>query len=207
MTRILLIRHGSTDLVNVKLCGRLPGISLNSDGLAQANAVGTYLSSGTQLRAIYSSPLERATETANVIARRQNLSPEVTIDERLTEIDFGEWTGLTFDFLQASVEWKRYNASRSLHAPPGGESLTNVQSRAWECLSGISERFPGATIAVVTHADVIRALLVLFLGMPLDHLLRFEVAPASITAVNMGGDYAVVSNVNFPCGHRGLANG
>src|SRR5947209_7751034 len=98
MTRILLIRHGNTHLVSAQLCGRLPGIPLDAEGQRQSEAVARRLQAEQKLHAVYSSPLQRAAETAATIASAQNLT--VTADDRLTEMEFGEWTGLTFQDLR-----------------------------------------------------------------------------------------------------------
>lgn len=181
------------------LCGRLPGIGLNAEGVGQAQNTGRYLANRAPLQAVYSSPLERTRETARIIAGMQSPEPRMKIDERLNEMEFGDWTGLPFQSLQSMESWHRYNASRSLHAPPRGEALTHVQARAWECVSQIAENHPEATVAVVTHADVIRALLVLFLGMPLDLLPRIQVNPGSISEAVIGGGYPFVPQINFDC--------
>lgn len=200
MTRILLIRHGNTDYVNHKLCGRLPGIGLNAEGVLQAQQVGRYLAREVPIEAIYSSPLQRTQETAEIIAGMREPDIGIKVEERLNEVDFGDWTGATFQSLQATDHWRRYNGSRSLHAPPGGESLTNVQARAWDCVSAMHRDHPAGAVALVSHADVIRALLLLVLGMPLDLLLRIQVGPASISEILLGGDYPMVAAVNFNCG-------
>jgi len=195
MTRILLVRHGSTDLLHDRLCGRTPGISLNEKGRKEAAAVAREIQSRHRLTAVYSSPLERSLETAQTIAEPQALS--VAVEDGLNELDFGEWMGASFDDLHQRPEWKSYNQCRSLSTAPGGESLMNVQSRAWKSLSRIIARHPEATVASVTHGDVIRALLILLLGMPLDHILRFEIAPASITEISVGESGPVVHSVNL----------
>ncbi|MCU1295196.1 MAG: Phosphoglycerate mutase [Bryobacterales bacterium] len=181
-------------MVSLKLCGRLPGIPLNTEGRQQSQAVARQLGDLMKLHAVYSSPLQRAAETAAAVAAARDLT--VTLDERLTEMEFGEWTGLSFQELASRDDWHRYNRNRSLNAAPGGESLMQVQARAWGSLAEITARHDGETVAVVTHADVIRALVVLFLGMSLDQLLRLEIAPASITEVILGADYPVVTGLN-----------
>ncbi len=146
---------------------------------------------------VVSSPLERAVETARFIADAQGA--DVCIDQDLSEIDIGSWTGRTFAELLQADEWQRYNELRSTSRPPGGEFMMQVQSRAWSSLRRIAERHQAAeesTIAVVTHGDVIRALLVLFLGMPLDHIHRLEVAPASVSEVQLASDHPHVRNIN-----------
>ena len=141
-------------------------------------------------------------ETASIIAGCQNLNVEM--DDRLNEMQFGEWTGLTFESLQGLDGWRRYNNNRSLQHAPGGETLMQVQARAWESVSEITERHVEKTVAVITHADVIRALLILFLGMPLDQLLRIRIDPASLTEVTLGGDYPVISCINSCIGQASL---
>jgi broad specificity phosphatase PhoE len=177
----------------------LPGIGLNAEGVKQAQRLGRHLASNVPLEAVYSSPLQRAHETARIIAGVRQPPNGLKIEERLNEMDFGDWTGAEFGSLQSSDQWRRYNSNRSLHSPPGGESLTQVQARAWDCVSSIAGNHADGAVAVVSHADVIRALLLLFLGMPLDLLLRLQVGPASLSEVLLGGDYPVVPYLNFDC--------
>lgn len=170
---------------------------MNAEGRRQSQAIGNCLRQRLKLDAVYSSPLQRATETAEPVAGLQNLP--VQTDARITEVEFGDWTGRTFEELHTFEEWHRYNSNRSLRTAPGGESLMQVQARAWDHLSEITARHKkDETIALVTHADVVRSLLVLFLGMPLDHLLRLAVDPASLTDVTLGGAYPVIHGVNLP---------
>ena len=163
------------------LCGRTPGIRLNEEGERQASAVGSALRKEVELAAVYTSPLERAVETAERIARPQNLT--VARRDGLNELDFGSWRGLSFGELHERGDWHSYNRHRSLESAPGGESLAQVQTRAWRCLQEIMAAHDGQTVAAVSHGDVIRALLLLLLGMPLDFILRIEVGPASVTEI------------------------
>src|SRR5687767_1544713 len=91
-TRFLLIRHATTDTVGKRLAGRLPGVSLNEAGRAQAQQLAARLA-GLPVAAIYSSPLERAVETARPLA--QGLQLETAVCEAFLELDFGEWTNST----------------------------------------------------------------------------------------------------------------
>jgi broad specificity phosphatase PhoE len=195
MTRLLLIRHGNTDLLHEYLCGRTPGISLNEEGRQQARQLGQSLCERYKLAAVYSSPLERAVETAGFVAQPQSLS--VIAEEGVNELDFGAWAGARFRDLHNSPEWQSYNQNRSLRSAPGGETLSNVQSRAWTSLRSIADRHDGGTVAVVSHGDVIRALLLLLLGMPLDHILRFEISAGSVSEVSVGAGYPVIHSTNY----------
>ncbi|MBV9265548.1 MAG: histidine phosphatase family protein [Acidobacteriaceae bacterium] len=194
MTRILLIRHGSTDLLHDRLCGRAPSISLNERGRCESRSLADGLALEYQVDAIYSSPLERALETADILSSR--CGAPVSKHEGLNEVDFGCWTGRLFSDLESMPEWHAYNRMRSLYGPPGGESLLIVQNRVWGAVHSISAGHRDATIALVGHGDPIRALLLLFLGMPLDHILRIEIAPASISEVSLGSSCPIVQGVN-----------
>jgi len=146
---------------------------------------------------IVSSPMDRTKETAEVIAAAHN--QRVVFDEDLQEIDFGEWMGRSFSDLGHDEQWKEYNRNRSLNRPPGGEYMLEVQLRAWKALRRIvsSRRIHSeTTIAVVSHGDVVRALLMLFLGIPLDNIHRLEVWPASVSEVMLGQAYPQVITMN-----------
>lgn len=197
MLRILLIRHGATDLLGRVLYGRMPGVHLNSEGLQQAETLARALKSRYRLHEVISSPMERALETARPVAEAQSLS--VTIDEAFNEIDFGSWVGKPFRELRSSEHWKRYCQFRTTTRPPGGESMMDVQSRAWSGLSAIAERHPHgeeATVAVLSHGDVVRGILMLALGMSIDHIHRLEAAPASVSEILIWGADVQVRTIN-----------
>jgi broad specificity phosphatase PhoE len=196
MTRILLIRHGSTDLLGRVLYGRMPGVFLNAEGRRQTGELASTLKARYSLDKIVSSPLERAVETAELIANATGSA--ITIDDGITEVDSGSWTGKTFKDLNALDHWRQYNRRRSLTCPPGGETMMDVQSRSWRALQKMIDlqNTSSDTCALVTHGDVIRCLLVLFLGMSIDHIHRLEIAPASLTEVNLGPDGPKVNCLN-----------
>jgi broad specificity phosphatase PhoE len=194
MTRILLIRHGSTDLLGRVLYGRMPGVHLNAQGCRQARETGEALKARYKIDAVVSSPLERATETAQFIAGPQNVS--VSTEEGLNELDCGTWVGQAFSDLKDSEEWRQYNRHRSTKRPPGGESLMEAQARGWRSLENICTGHQNATIAVITHGDIIRGLLLLLLGMPLDHILRLEIEPASVSEIAVDGGNVLVRSIN-----------
>lgn len=204
--RILLIRHGSTDLLGRLLYGRMSGVHLNEEGSRQAQLLAQRLRELYRISEVISSPLERALETARFIADAQGLS--VSLDEGINEIDFGSWMGKPFSELLESDEWKKYNELRSTANPPQGELMTQVQTRAWGTLERILARYQhpqDVTVAVVTHGDVVRALLILLLGMPLDHIHRLEVAPASLSEVLLGPWQPRVVTINQVFSNGALA--
>ena len=197
MIRILLIRHGETELTGRVLYGRMPGVHLSAEGCRQAQALSQALKKRYQVHEIISSPLERALETAQYLADALKLP--ISTNEGIVELDYGNWMGLTFTEIRESEEWQHYNRLRSISSPPEGELMVQVQARAWTALERILSRYADyeeAMVAVVSHGDVIRALLILLLGMPLDHIHRFEVSLASLSEVVFDGKYARVMRIN-----------
>jgi probable phosphoglycerate mutase len=176
------------------LCGRTAGISLNQQGRSEAEDMSRLVAREHTLSAIYSSPLERAFETAEILSRYCGI-PACSHDG-LNEVDYGTWTGAAYSDLHGTSEWAAYNRNRPFTAPPGGEGLLSVQERAWTAIKSISASHLDSSIAIVSHGDVIRSLLVLLLGMPLEHILRLEVEPASSSEISLGGAYPVVHCVN-----------
>ena len=193
MATFLLIRHGLTDDVGVRLSGRAPGLHLNREGRAQAAALADSLE-GVRIAAVFSSPLERAIETARPIAERRGLSIEIAVG--FSEFDFGEWTGRTHAELQTDPTWQRFNAVRSTTRPPGGESMLDVQCRAWAALVNLDERYPAAVVAIVSHGDVIRGVLLEAAGIPLDFVHRVEISPARISILQFSRGGPAVLQVN-----------
>jgi probable phosphomutase (TIGR03848 family) len=182
MTILLLVRHGSTTAVGRRLVGRLPGVELSPEGRSEATSLGARLAS-LPLSAIYCSPLERARATAAEIASPHGLS--VTVRDGLTDIDFGEWSGMTFSELDQAPRWRAFNAQRSVTRPPGGEHIAEVQTRMVREVERIQHDHPTETVALVGHADPLKALLGYYMGVPIDLLQRVEIAPASLSVLKL----------------------
>jgi len=181
VTTIHLVRHGSHVLPPGVLAGRLPGVALSDEGCQQVRRAAERLAGTGGIGAVHCSPLERTYQTAGIIADRLGLTP-VSADA-LIEIDFGGWTGHSFEELDIREDWRRWNHFRTGTRPPGGETMLEAQARA---LRHIETLTPGAATVLVSHCDVIRAVLTHWLGMPADLLLRLEIAPASISTVEIG---------------------
>ena len=182
-TTFHLVRHGSHDLLDHTLCGRMEGVRLGESGRAEAQAAAERLQ-GERLAAVISSPLERCQETADAVARAHGLLVEE--DPAFVELDFGGWTGLSFDDLRRDPRFEPWNSRRSLSRPPGGESLGEAQMRAARGLEGLRARFPDDGVAVVSHSDIIKALAAHVLGLNLDFYHRFDIDPASLTTLVLG---------------------
>jgi probable phosphoglycerate mutase len=190
---ILLVRHGHTDAIGRRLVGRLPGWHLTQEGRAQAQRLVETLGAQPVAR-IYSSPLERAIETAEPLARARGL--EIVRDEGLIEVEFGEWSGLAFDELARSPEWERFNTNRATANVPGGEGAAAVQVRIVATLERLATVHRGEAIVVVSHADVIREAILYYAGAPLAMVHRIEIAPASVSAVALGAGEPRILFVN-----------
>ena len=191
---ILLVRHAAHDHLGRILSGRMPGVPLSGAGRAQAAALGARLSA-EPLRAIQSSPVQRARETADAIAAAAG-GCNVTQADALDEIDFGGWTGATFAALEEDAAWRHWNAARSQACPPGGETMAQAGARLMRHAAALAARHDGAMIALVSHCDVIRAAVAGWLGLSLDHALRFDIDPASVSRIAMGEWGARVMTLN-----------
>ena len=192
-TTVLLVRHGSNDYVGRALAGRSLGVHLNAAGRAEAGRLARRLAP-LPIAAVYSSPLERAVETAAPLAVARSLDPRLV--EAAAEIDFGEWTGRTIAELEADPLWRRFNTERSTTRPPGGELMAEAQARMVGAVEDLRAAHPGETIALVSHADVIRAALAHYAGIPLDAIGRFEIRPASVTTLRLWDAWTLVLGVN-----------
>jgi broad specificity phosphatase PhoE len=190
---VLLVRHGQTDAVGQWLAGRSEGVPLNQAGRAQAERLRTRLSS-VNIAAIYSSPLQRAIETAGPLARERGLPVEPRLE--LSEVDFGDWSGQRFESLTADPRWTRFNSYRSMADVPRGERALDVQARIIRTLDALRLAHPGQTIVCVSHADVIRLAVLHIAGAPIDFIHRFDVTPASVTAVALSDASASLLYVN-----------
>jgi broad specificity phosphatase PhoE len=143
---------------------------------------------------VVSSPLERTRQTADALARDHGLA--VSVANEVNEIDFGAWTGSTFAAIDRDERWRRYNTARAITAPLRGELMIEAQVRALKALLDLRDRNRGGTVAIVSHGDVIRGLLLYFLGMPVDFVHRLEVAPARISVVDLSEDDVRVVQIN-----------
>ncbi len=131
------------------------------------------------LARVYASPLLRAHQTGRVIAEACGAGLEI-VDE-LIEIDFGRWTGSSFEDLSGDPEWIRWNSARAIARAPGGESMAEVQARTSGWIEQARARHAGEAIVAVSHADVIKAMLAEALGWSLDRHDRLQIDPASIS--------------------------
>jgi broad specificity phosphatase PhoE len=193
VTVFLLIRHAEKDAPDDLLTGRSPDIPLSARGRIQAERLAQRLH-GEPIDRILSSPIQRARETAAVLARPKQL--DVQIAEAITEFDFGQWTGLAPSSLKDDPRWRAFNEFRSATSTPRGETMLNVQARFVAEMLRIHESFPNARVALVSHGDPIRAAVAHFAGIPIDLASRLEISLASVSAIALHERSATVLKIN-----------
>jgi probable phosphoglycerate mutase len=192
-TTFLLIRHGDNDWIGKAFAGRQAGVHLNEKGQRQAEELAERLAKAG-ISAMYSSPLERTMETAEPLSRRLGLTIEKR--DRLIEIDTGEWTGASFDELGPTERWQRFLSFRSSTSAPCGELMLDVQARGVTELEELRQRHAGETVAVFSHADVIRFVFAHYAGIPIDLAYRLEIRPASVSSIALGPEDVRILRLN-----------
>lgn len=192
MPTVLLVRHGRTAAnADGTLAGRTPGVPLDETGRAQAVALAERLAA-LPLVAVLTSPLQRCVETAEALVAcggtRAVPRPVSTVEERLAECDYGDWTGQALKRLTKDPLWPVVQAQPSAAVFPGGESMRAMQQRAVEAVRATDARVeaehgPDALWLAVSHGDVIKSVLADALGLHLDTFQRIVVDPCSVSVV------------------------
>jgi len=193
MTLILLVRHAVTEATGRRLSGSTPGIHLSPEGRSQAARLAERLRP-VRLEAVYASPLERCVETGRAVAEPRRLL--VRPVPELEEVGYGRWTGRSFAQLTRTALWRKIQQSPSSVRFPGGETLVEAQRRGVSALEMLAARHPSGSVAVVSHADLIRLALAHFAGIHIDLFQRIVVSPASVSAVLLGDRIPRILRVN-----------
>jgi len=194
MAIFYLVRHGRTDFINKKLCGNLPGIHLNTEGKVQAQKVADYL--GTfPIKALHSSPLERARET---IAPLSNwLGMMVNVEDFLREINFGDLQGKGKELFEYPI-WQLYNTHPAEVQFPNGESVLEAQERVVAGLDELSKRYSVEDqVVCVAHCDVLRLAVAHVINLPVDNFHNLTIDPASITKVEWTSERKKLHALNY----------
>jgi probable phosphomutase (TIGR03848 family) len=191
-TTLVLLRHATTPATGKRLGGRTPGVHLDAPGRQQAEAAARRLAH-LPVSAVYASPLERTRETAAPVARAHGL--RVRIERGILEVDYGAWTDRPLAGLRRQALWRTIQQAPSRVTFPGGESIRGAQQRAVDATERIAAAHPGGTVVLVSHADVIKAVLAHHLGMGLDLFQRLVISPASSSVLVLpdGAPPAVLS--------------
>lgn len=191
---VLLIRHAEAIWTNKRLPGRVEGIDLSKRGYNQAEALAKELSC-LPIRAVRSSPLERAVQTAEPLARALGVPIVEELD--LIEADAGEWAGRTFREVVRLRSYKELAKNPILRRPPGGETILEVQARVVRFVERVSKEQPGTIVAAVSHADPIKAAVAGLLGLPVELYRRLEIGVGSVSAfVLSDGPLLLCSNAD-----------
>ena len=183
-TRLLLIRHGATTASAEDRFAGAIDVELSDEGRAQARSLGERLA-GTELTAIYASPLSRTVETARLVGAPRELEPR--LEDGLREIGHGHWEGLRRQEVEERFrdEYAAWEADPFTFAPAGGETGLAVMARALPVIRAIVLGHPDATVAVVSHKATIRLLLSSLLGFDArGYRDRLDQAPACLNIVD-----------------------
>jgi probable phosphoglycerate mutase len=193
VTTFYIVRHAAHDWLGRGFAGRRPDVSLNAQGREEAEAL-VHRLQGVPLDAIYCSPQPRTQQTARPLADARGLP--IGIEDGFDEVDLGGWQGRTFDEVREQEAWKHWLAHRGSAQPPGGEPFAQVAQRASAALRRLVDVHEDQHVLVVSHGDVIKAIIAQVLGLSLDRLESFDVAPCGVSVVGMGRDWAQVRLLN-----------
>jgi broad specificity phosphatase PhoE len=192
MTTFYLVRHGDTGIKD-RISGRMTGVHLNETGRRQAERLAERFT-GIAVESLYSSPVERAVETAQAIA--QSLKLTIQIAEAVSEIDYGEWTGKSFDELSLDSRWQSFNVFRSGAQIPGGENILQVQRRFVGWMENVRRDHAEGRIVVVSHQDPIKGVVTYYAGIHIDMFSRFDISNASVTVIRVNDRDASLITLN-----------
>jgi broad specificity phosphatase PhoE len=185
-TKVFLIRHGVTDWHRDRRVLGQRDVGLNAEGINQAQGIAAALKD-LVIGEVISSPLLRAVQTAEILAGQYHI--EIARDPRLSDFRVGKWEGMTYDEVSASPEYQRFLADPLSERIPGGEDLKQIRDRAVSAVEQALEDTPaGESVALVTHAGIVRVVLAHYLGSHLANYHRIRVAPASVSVMSFRDD-------------------
>lgn len=185
-TMVFLIRHGVTDWhLERRVLGHRD-VALNEEGENQSRAVASALK-GVPIGEVLSSPMLRAVQSAEIVAEQYGI--EIARDPRLADFRVGKWEGMLYDDVTRSPEYQRFVADPVAERIPGGEDLTQIRDRAISAVEqAISDAPAGESVAIITHAGIVRVILAHYLGSSLANYHRLRVSPGSISLLSFGDD-------------------
>ena len=194
MVIVFLLRHGETAWnKNGRVMGRTQ-VPLGADGIQQIKKVAPLVAT-LELDGIYTSPLRRAVQTARLVADGTNLP--IRKSEGLNEIAFGDWAGRHFDDLIDDELYRRFIKSPAKTLLPGGETISDVQRRGLQVIHEAAQKRMGGRFLMVSHGDVIRAILCHYMRLPLNEYRRLRVDNGSLSALQTNGRWAEIKYVNY----------
>jgi len=178
--QIIFLRHGQAKNNTERiLAGRTEGVPLTDTGIKQSEHTAELLEH-MNISAIYSSPIQRAKHTAEIVGKHNSL--DVTIDDRLNELDMGKFTGMPYDEIfnsHGNVFMKFYNGELEI-AHNGVETFSEVKKRILGIVNHVIEKHPDKNILLVTHMDPIKAMLSTIVDLSPINLFELIIANASL---------------------------
>ncbi|WP_462137877.1 histidine phosphatase family protein [Candidatus Mycalebacterium sp.] len=192
---LTLVRHGETEWNRLQKCQGISDIPLNENGIFQSKKLGENLKN-EKIDAIFSSKLRRAIDTAREIAKHHDIEVGVHVD--LHEMDQGDFEGVEFSEIREkhSDKLKAWTEKPEQFRIPGGETFTEVQSRAMNAIAQIQEKWTDGNVVVVSHNLTIVAMLCKFCGVPISRFREFKISESSKTVVMCEGGKYTVSKLN-----------
>ncbi len=193
ITRVYIVRHGETDLNKEKRFRGLTDISLNEKGRLEARNAASLISNDPA--AIHTSPLKRAVETAKIIGGIKNC--EVFIDRSFTDINYGDWQGLTV--MEVEERFGKDSITKWLEDPgrfrfPAGESMEEVRERLRPGFEKLVSMYSGKSVVVVTHMAVIKVSFLVLLGLDFRWFWKIDIDNGSVSLFSHHGDAGFVLN-------------
>lgn len=196
MGSVIFLRHGQAkNNIERILTGRTPNVPLTEKGIEQAEKTAKFLEQ-MNISAIYSSPIERAKHTAEIVAKHNSL--DVAIDDRLIELDMGKFTGIPYDEIFTShgnVFMKFYNGELEI-AHNGVETFTEVKKRVLSIVDHVIEKHPDENVVLVTHMDPIKAMLATVVDLSPTNLFELIIANASLNIFREYNRKFSISGIN-----------
>jgi broad specificity phosphatase PhoE len=191
ITKFLLIRHGDTQATERGLLYTDPKAELTDRGRAQAETIGLWM---TKLKpdVIVTSAAKRVVDTARTISRELGLEP--VLCQSLSEWHVGRWEGRSYLDIKRNdpEDYERWSSDPIRNRPPGGESIIDLRDRTDAQIKKLAGTYAGSTVALVTHAGIIRSILVTALEMPIDNFWRLSIPVASVSRVDLSKSFATV---------------
>ncbi len=192
-TTMYLVRHGDIDCAD-RIPGRMQGMHLSSHGKKQARDLIEFFND-RRLDAIYSSPMDRAVETAQALAEEKRL--KIQICDAFNEIEFGEWTNRRFTELEVDFRWKQFHFFRNGALIPEGELMVEVQSRMISQLNQLTQKHRDQSFAVFSHNDPIKSVIAFYSGISLDLFLRITIDTGSVSVLKFDNDLCEIRMINI----------
>ncbi len=203
MTRVYLVRHGTTEWNKEEIFRGRIDCKLNDTGRAEARALEGYFRD-VAIDTIYSSPLSRAVETAKAVAAPKGLT--VIPDPAFIDMDYGEWQGLPLKEVEEKYTdlyrlWRERPQDVTF---PGGENLARARARAWEGFGRVVRENPGKTVLVVSHRVITKVLICAALGLDDSHFWQIKQDTTAVNCFEYTGKTFITSLINDTCHMRSI---